>query len=850
MSIGKKNIVLVSIIYVILCTIGFKAFGQNDTIWYDKNWRLSIKDDAAFYRPPVSKKGELYLVQDYYINGSLQMEGTSSNAAKDFWEGVVTWYDINGKVIQSFTYENNRLEGDFITYYKDKKLIAQYKNGRFVSGEANFNNGTSQTYIVQRDSIMKEVIYDTDINGVRYEYFKKNTGTYVDAYETKFYDNEGKYIGTSTRDKTTGSYEGIFVTYYRNPFRVKEVRDYKYKNGRVMATYYPNGVLRNRFIEEPKQKIEYFDKQGNLLNSVGIENPNKSWSFINGKRMQFYSNYIPEEMHLIEYIEEFNEVGDVVYMERFHKNQKIKAKIYFENKNKKEEINYDEQGKQSSRLTYKGYKPYQGTLIEKGRSVIYDQGVLVKETNYYPETNVPFSIFQNSKATFYDKNGLELGHVTSNSDEYMSEEDGTRYRIDYKGRINYVSKYSDGNKTSEKTYRYFDKDTSKVGIIEYFYDGYKTLKEVTFYHDTQRKRSVLLYKKGSKAKEIFYDPSGNEIATYDHQLKQGILYKYFSNTDVVEEYKEMDNGTLVKSKKYKKRYMSNASKEYEYVLIEDIDINTKAVFYKESGEVIAELLFKDKKPYEGVAYNHVNNSYLTYKNAKKNGVYKRMNYSNKLIEEGYYINDKKEGSFINYDYKGNKLFVKKYKNDRLEGETVYYNDEGKVVSTLIYKNGSPYQGKEIFGGEEVWYEKGAIVKKEKTTERQVIVTNYISENNQNVVVYSANRKNKEYTYAIKDYKLDGKVIRYDLNDKVLHTAIFDNGVMKSGEILIKENSYNLRIYEKIFMKLDQDVLSIKCFDKEKNIVLEITEKANSYKEFPNAVKLGLNLGYLGPNVLF
>ncbi|SEK38447.1 Antitoxin component YwqK of the YwqJK toxin-antitoxin module [Aquimarina amphilecti] len=850
MSIIKGNTVFIVIVYIVISNLNFKAFGQNDTIWYDKTWKTSIKDDAAFYRPPVSKKGELYLIRDYYIDGSLQMEGTSSNPTNDFWEGVVTWYDTNGKVIQSFTYENNRLEGDFITYYKDKKLTAQYKDGRFVSGEANFNNGTSQTYLVQRDSILKEVVYDKDLNGARYEYFKKNTGTYLEIHETKFYDNDGKYIGTSTREKETGIYKGVYVTYYRSPLRVKQVRDYKYKNGRVVATYYQNGVLRNRFVELPKQKIEYFDLEGNLLHSVALEDPNKSWSFINGTHVQFYSNTIPEEMHLIEYIEEFNEEGDVVYMERFYKNKKTKSKILFENKYKKEEINYDKEGNQASKLTYKDYKPYQGTLVETGRAVIYNQGTLMKETTFYPDTNIPFSVFQNSKATFYDQKGLELGQVTSNSDEYLSEEDGTRYRINYKGKINYISKYSKGNKISEKTYRYFPEDTNKVGIVEQFYEGYKTLKQVTFYHDTPKKRSVLFYKKGSKAKEIFYDRSDNEIATYDHQLKQGILYKYFSNTDVVEEYKEMDNGTLVKSKKYKKRYMSNTSKEYEYVLIEDIDINTKAVFYKESGEVIAELLFKDKKPYEGVAYNHTNNSYLTFKNAKKNGVYKRMNYSNKLIEEGYYINDKREGAFVNYDYNGNKQTVKNYTNDMLEGETIYYDTQGNLISKLIYKKDLPYQGKEVHRGEEVWYENGAIVKKEKTSKNQVVVTDYISENNQDVVVYNANRESKKYSYSLKDYKLEGNVIRYDTNGSILHTAIFDNGVMKSGEILIKENSYNLRVYSKIFIKLNQDTLSIKCFDKESNIMLEVTEKANDYNEFPNAVKLGLNMNYLGPTILF
>jgi hypothetical protein len=53
------------------------AFSQNDTLWYDKEWKPSIKENAAFFRPPVLKAGDKFRIVDYYIDGTMQMEGTS-----------------------------------------------------------------------------------------------------------------------------------------------------------------------------------------------------------------------------------------------------------------------------------------------------------------------------------------------------------------------------------------------------------------------------------------------------------------------------------------------------------------------------------------------------------------------------------------------------------------------------------------------------------------------------------------------------------------------------------------------------------------------------------------------------
>ncbi|WP_299253490.1 hypothetical protein [uncultured Aquimarina sp.] len=849
MWITNKNSIKFLIIYIVICHINFSTFAQKDTIWYNEKWQVTSKEDAAFYRPPVFKKGDVYLIKDYYKNGKLQMEGTSTEKDKNFWIGTVNWYKEDGKILQSFTYKNNRLHGDFITYYKDQKLIAKYKDGRFFSGATNFENTNSKRYSEKKDSIIREVVYDNDLKGVRYEVFKKITKDYPKELEVKYYGNNGAYLGTSSIDPETGKYQGVFVYYYKNPLRVKKIVDHKYKGGRIKIGYYPNGVVRERFIDKPELKIEYYNLKGEKISTVGVGNPNKNWDFRDGKRVQFYSDSEPEKMHLISFTEEFDEDGNVIYVEHFHENQQIKSKVFYENKSKKEAISFDEKGNQIAKIIFKNYAPFQGTLLENSRSKVYEQGKLIKEINFYPDITMPFSVFENKKAIFYNKKGDVLGEITSKLDDYLSEEDGTKYFIDHKGRIIRTSTFAEGIKTYEKEYRYFDKEENKTSIQERFYEGYDKIREVFYYHDEPKKRSTRFYNKGYNTREEFYDRTGKEIATYDYEQKNGSLFTYFYDTDIIEYYQEFNKGNLTKSKKYQKKYNRNTNESYTYTLIEDLDIDTGATFYDKEGTVIAKLLFKDKKPYEGVGYDHKSRTYYTFKEGKKNGAYKKMRYSQKVLEEGFYINDLKEGVFITYDYNGNKSVVKNYKNDVLEGETIYYNAQGDVISSLVYKEDLPFQGKEILRDEEIWYEQGLITKKIKTTDKKKIVTTYISENIQEVTEYAIGTKNKRYNYTVKNYKLHGMVVRYDDKGSVLHQATFDKGILKSGEVLIKENSYSLRDYTKLLVTIKDNTLSLKCYNKNNEIILEVTEKANSYGEYTSIKKLGLNLNYISQNIL-
>lgn len=106
------------------------AFSQNDTIWYDKEWKVSTKKTAAFFRPKPKRVKDKFLIKDYYRNGTLQMEGFSLKENEEFFDGDVKHYASDGKLETTTSYVNNSA-----TYFKK-----YYENGN-IDWEVPFKDG-------------------------------------------------------------------------------------------------------------------------------------------------------------------------------------------------------------------------------------------------------------------------------------------------------------------------------------------------------------------------------------------------------------------------------------------------------------------------------------------------------------------------------------------------------------------------------------------------------------------------------------------------------------------------------------------------------------------------------------
>ena len=123
------------LICIIFCTC-FYSFGvsaqSQTTIYFDKDWKETYKSNAAFYREinfdylgnPSGK------IKDYFINGSLQWEGTflsknytCSDAETCRFDGVCIWYYKNGRKNSEGLYRNGKSFGKVTNWDENGNVL-------------------------------------------------------------------------------------------------------------------------------------------------------------------------------------------------------------------------------------------------------------------------------------------------------------------------------------------------------------------------------------------------------------------------------------------------------------------------------------------------------------------------------------------------------------------------------------------------------------------------------------------------------------------------------------------------------------------------------------------------------
>jgi antitoxin component YwqK of YwqJK toxin-antitoxin module len=105
---------------------------KNEPIYYDKDWKVTTKDEALYYRvTPIKELGEMILIQDFYINGTPQFEGYAFKNDENKYVGDIIWYDENGNDTTFRHYPNNTNQSTLTYYYPNGKTrkIIQYKKG-------------------------------------------------------------------------------------------------------------------------------------------------------------------------------------------------------------------------------------------------------------------------------------------------------------------------------------------------------------------------------------------------------------------------------------------------------------------------------------------------------------------------------------------------------------------------------------------------------------------------------------------------------------------------------------------------------------------------------------------------
>ncbi len=158
----------------ILITLSFynvKAQVVPDTIYYNKEWKETIKDSLYYYRLLV-KENSGYKAEDYYSDGKLQMSGYYSSLNPEIKEGYFSYYTETGSLksegsymadekegewkkfsreghlIVSENYKKGKLDGSYTGFYENgnKRRQEEYKEGKFVRGNCYTLTGEDTTF--------------------------------------------------------------------------------------------------------------------------------------------------------------------------------------------------------------------------------------------------------------------------------------------------------------------------------------------------------------------------------------------------------------------------------------------------------------------------------------------------------------------------------------------------------------------------------------------------------------------------------------------------------------------------------------------------------------------------------
>lgn len=129
---------------------------QNDTIFFDKNWKISSKETAFYYRvKPLKVKTKdavgykiknidsLFVIKDYYLNNNqLQFQGHSSDYEAKYLIGKAEWFNIDGKIVDAnnFNYREKKNTGFKIPESKLPIFYFDYKiaNKSLLTGGIEF----------------------------------------------------------------------------------------------------------------------------------------------------------------------------------------------------------------------------------------------------------------------------------------------------------------------------------------------------------------------------------------------------------------------------------------------------------------------------------------------------------------------------------------------------------------------------------------------------------------------------------------------------------------------------------------------------------------------------------------
>ncbi len=805
---------IITTIFLIYCSLVLSQV--NDTIYYDIYWKNTSKEKAEFFRPyPLKKEQDLYIVKDYFIDGTLQMKGHSNDKEGELFEGKVVWYYENGNIETERTYSNGIIEGEVNSYFMDGTLLSSgiYKNNEAYSGNIYLETITHKFFTYVNGVIVSESTYYEDTKTIAQKIYYESGSS---KGKTVFFNKKGDIIATKYVDESenkTGikilkvfskltsysDFKDIFFVLYEVENNDKVQHIIKDENQKIIA----QGFLKNRkphtgIFFEDYQLIEYKEgiKDGKVVfytkeyqkTAIGVYKNGEKFSgefydyrdaekevFKNGKIIAKRTKNIPTgEEYYCEFEGNTPTNGDYFTYRKLEtfKNKKLiktvdiddytglKKKTTFYGKDKYETIKeIYHKGKEEYITIYKDGMPFEGREGSKKGYITYTNG----------EITGPFLREEYRQAT-----------ITGNYKNYKKE-----------GNISYVP--------------YNRKDT--VSCL------FKEDKPITgtIFENSQ----LTNYKNGKKDgcgykifdyKGYVYDsiqmcyieglPSGTKKYFKENKFVTQLTYKDgkpFNGTSYIEKYK-----TVYKDGKKVENEMPFSKNIYKQQFFNIDNQPTKEVIKKDNytDSMLYTVSYKKGIPFQGVqiAYDSVNDIYIktNYIKGKKEGTQNiytyldrdfiaQYNYKNN-IKEGlarfkinpytdtiYEISYKKgkpyTGTLIENESDNKNNYKKTYNKGKIQSITYYQYSKDNELASISFKNGKPYDGYILEDNE---YDKDV-----KEYSDGKLVSTYIG------VDHFSNFKPKDYDTKVYHKSLKDSIVnKYKYNFNI----IYNSKTKKSGEV--------------------------------------------------------------------
>lgn len=157
----KKIIIVLSILFAITTNAKDFKVTSLDTLWYNKQFKLTEKKNAFIY------KVNPYLINNKYIHvyfykstNKSHLISYSLDMTDTIYDGKRTFYYENGKVKNIVNYKNNKKDGDYIEYFENSKIAVK---GTF------YNNKKSGVFVLnnKKGKIAGKEIWDNGIKVIK-----------------------------------------------------------------------------------------------------------------------------------------------------------------------------------------------------------------------------------------------------------------------------------------------------------------------------------------------------------------------------------------------------------------------------------------------------------------------------------------------------------------------------------------------------------------------------------------------------------------------------------------------------------------------------------------------------------